>query len=167
MGTADRAHASGASRPPQIVTATRTYNVPPETAFDAWTNPASLEKWFGPPGFHAKVLTHDPRVGGAWRFLMYDDRGNRFHHFGSFVEIAPPRRLVFTWASEEQVEGWRDENGDPSVVAVDFAATETGVMVTVRHEKLVSERARRALTNGWAGGLDCLGEFFATAEKER
>lgn len=144
----------------QRVIAERTYRVPPETLFDAWINPASLAKWFGPPGFRAEILTHDLQVGGRWRFLMQSDDGEGFHHFGRFVEIAPPRKLVFTWASEEQVEGWRDEQGNPTLVTVDFTLCPTGTRVTVTHEKLTSDFARRALTGGWSGGLECLAELL-------
>ncbi len=131
-----------------------------EAVFDAWTKPALLEKWFGPPGSHAEILTHDLRVGGQWRFLMKGPGRSNFHHFGSFVEISPPHRLVFTWASEEQVEGWRDENGDPTLVTVEIARHPDGAKVTLIHERLQSDRARRALEGGWGGSLESLDSFL-------
>lgn len=146
------------------MTARRHYAARPETAFAAWVDPDSIEKWFGPPGFNAKVLLHEPRVGGAWRFLMFNDQGDAFHHFGRYVAIDSPHRLAFTWASEEQVEGWRDENGDPTLVTIDFEATETGVMVTITHEQLASERAREALTYGWSSSLESLDGFLNATE---
>lgn len=149
---------------PRAVFAQRTYRVSPEAAFDAWINPASLAKWFGPPGFAAEVLIHDLQVGGRWRFLMKGQNGDGFHHFGRFVEITPPHKLAFTWASEEQVEGWRDENGDPTLVTVEFTPCPEGTKITVTHEKLTSDFARRALTGGWSGGLECLAGFLKPEE---
>ncbi|WP_193369637.1 SRPBCC family protein [Pelagibius marinus] len=141
---------------PHTVQAARVYSVSPETAFNAWTDPALLERWFGPPDYRAEILTHDLYVGGAWRFRMIGANGDCSHHFGTFLEIDPPRRLVFTWASEELVEGWRDETGAPTRVTVEFFPRNGGVEVCVSHEQLQSAEARRALTGGWAGGLESL-----------
>ena len=145
---------------PPTVSVSRVYRTSMEAAYDAWINPLSLEQWFGPSGFRMEVLTHDPRVGGEWRFRMIGPNDVVFHHFGVFVEISPPRRLVFTWASEEQVEGWRDENGAPTRVTVDFRRRADGVEVRVTHERLQSEDARRALPGGWGGGLEALDDFL-------
>ncbi len=145
---------------PPTVSVSRVYPTSVEAAYDAWINPPSLEQWFGPPGFRMEVLTHDPRVGGEWRFRMIGPNDVVFHHFGVFVEISPPHRLVFTWASEEQVKGWRDENGAPTRVTVDFNRRDDGVEVRVTHERLQTEEARRALTGGWSGGLQALDDFL-------
>ncbi len=147
----------------QCVIAERSYPIPPGAVFDAWINPAALAKWFGPPGFRAEILTHDLQVGGRWRFLMQSGNGEGFHHFGRFVEITPPRKLAFTWASEEQVEGWRDAQGNPTLVTVEFTPCQAGTRVTVTHEKLTSDFARRALAGGWSGGLECLAELLESS----
>lgn len=144
----------------RTVSVKRFYNATPEEAFAAWTNPASLEKWFGPPGYAAKVLSHDLRPGGAWRFLMVASDGESFHHFGTFIDIRTPHLLVFTWASEEQVEGWRDEEGGPTRVTVEFKSRLGGVEVCIAHERLQSDEARNALTGGWGGGLEALAGFL-------
>lgn len=156
--------ATGVTRAQETVIARRSYPVSPEAVFDAWINPVSLSQWFGPPGFRAKILTHDLRVGGNWRFLMQSDAGEGHHHFGTFVEIQPPHKLVFTWASEEQVEGWRDKDGNPTLVTVECRPCSAGTEVTVTHENLVSDTARRALTGGWTSGLDCLETYLASKE---
>ena len=144
----------------ETVRVSRIYRATVDAAFDAWINPQKLAKWFGPKGYRAEVLDHDLQVGGRWRFRMIGDDGEGFHHFGTFVEISPPRRLVFTWASEEQVEGWRDEDGKPTLVTVDFAPADDGVEVSVTHERLQSDQARRGLTAGWGGGLEALADFL-------
>lgn len=151
----------------QSVIVSRTFRSTKEAAFDAWTNPASLAQWFGPPGFRAKILTHDLRVGGDWRFLMTDDKGQGFHHFGTFIAIEPTDKLAFTWGSEEQVEGWRDEAGNPTLVTVTFEENADRVTVVITHENLATEPARRGLTLGWGEGLACLAEFLRWGAAER
>ena len=169
MGAAETMGSGRSRGPAEVVTVSRTYSASVEAAFDAWTIPARLEKWFGPPGFRARVLTHEPYPGGQWRFVMEGDGGERFHHSGTFLEVARPTRLVFTWASEEHVEALRDEKGEPTRVTVTFepAASGAGVTVTIIHEGLVSDCARDALTFGWDGSLACLGEIFETMEDVR
>jgi len=153
--------------PAETVTVQRTYTASVDAAFEAWTSPAALEQWFGPPGFRAKVLSHELRVGGGWRFRMVSKDGDAYHHFGRFLEIDAPHRLVFTWASEEQVDGWRDVNGDPTRVTVTFKAVAAGVTVTVTHQRLATALARQALTGGWGGGLVCLEGFLHKPESGR
>ena len=155
---------AAASAPEMTVRVSRSYRSTPKAAFDAWTNPVSLEQWFGPPGFRAEVLVHELRVGGAWRFRMIADDGSGYHHFGTFLEISPPRRLAFTWASEEQVEGWRDAGGNPTTVTVDFEEGDAGVTVVITHRDLASEETRRSLTHGWDGSLVCLADSLERPE---
>lgn len=149
------------------VTVSRTYRVSPEAAFDAWTTPALLERWFGPPGFRARVLTYEPWPGGVWRFAMQGDDGACFHHFGKLVELRRPHRLAFTWASEEQVAGWRDVDGNPTLVTVAFEPVEVGVQVTITHAGLTSQEARRSLIYGWGSGFDRLADVLEPEEGAR
>ena len=75
--------------------------------------------------------------------------------------------MIFTWASEEQVEGWRDENGDPTLVTVEFRSHTDGVEVTITHERLQSDEARHALTSGWGGSLEAFSDFLEATESSR
>ena len=86
-------------------TLTRTYPVPPETVFAAWTDPKQLG-WF----FNADMPVEqepevDLRVGGAWRQQMVERPGKSYVTGGIYREIEPPRRLVFNFGA---VGGWPD-----------------------------------------------------------
>jgi len=59
----------------------------PETVFPYFTDPARYVQWMGN---HAKL---DPVPGGAYRIRMRDG----VETAGEFLEVDPPRRLVFTW----------------------------------------------------------------------
>jgi len=85
---------------------------------------------------------------------MSSSDGNHYHHFGTFIEIEHNRRLVFSWASEEQIEGWRDKEGNPTVVTVEFLPYNGGVEITITHENLTSDTAVNSLEYGWSGTLD-------------
>lgn len=91
----------------------------------------------------------DLRVGGTIRILM-KGQGMEIEHQGIYIEIEPPRRLVFTWRS--QFTGT-----EPSIVTVELEPD--GADATRLH--LVHRRLPEASTEshrgGWAAMLDRLG----------
>ena len=70
----------------------------PQEVFDAWLDPESLRQWFCPGTVSLASVDLDVRVGGHFRIVMRDDNKDLVHT-GTYREIAPPRRLVFTWRS--------------------------------------------------------------------
>jgi uncharacterized protein YndB with AHSA1/START domain len=86
-------------------TITRTYPVPPEVVFAAWTDPKLLG-WFFNPGMPVDWQPEvDLRVGGAWRQQMVERPGKSYVTGGIYREIEAPRRLVFNFGA---VGGWPD-----------------------------------------------------------
>ncbi len=81
-------------------TVTRRFSADPEDVFAAWTDPAQLG-WF-----HSELnapddpIEVDLRVGGQWRQKMVlEMHGTWYWTGGQFLEIDPPRRLVFAWGA--------------------------------------------------------------------
>lgn len=136
------------------------FGVSVEQAFNAWTKPMLLDQWLGPRGYKMKVLVHNLLVGGNWRFRMNATNGNCYHYYGTFVEISPPTRLIFTWASEEHIDGWRDKNGNPTIVTIDFIPISFGVEIVVNHENLVTGNAIQLLRYAWFDSLVSLDSLF-------
>jgi uncharacterized protein YndB with AHSA1/START domain len=72
---------------------TRDFAAPRAAVFDAWTQPAQVTCWWDPAGEALTACEIDLRPGGAFRFVP---RGHEDMPFaGTYVEIAPPGRLVF------------------------------------------------------------------------
>ncbi len=78
-------------------------DAPRERVFSALTKPAELATWWGPHGFTTQVTELDLTVGGGYRFSMQPPDGDVFHLSGEFLEIDPPRRLVYTSAGRNQL----------------------------------------------------------------
>lgn len=73
-----------------------------ETAFEAWTEPEHIKKWWSPNETTLCTLCEiDLRIGGRYRIDMHDtaDQSTCKVH-GQFQEISPPERLVYTWNAE-------------------------------------------------------------------
>lgn len=136
----------------------RHFDAPAETVFDAWLDAASLGKWlFATPDGEIQRVKCDPRVGGE--FAVVERRGDAVaEHYGRFVEITRPERLVFDF--------WTNGEPTPTRVKIDIVPDREGCQLTLSHEmdlKWASfkDRARVA----WTMILDVLSStLFADRE---
>jgi uncharacterized protein YndB with AHSA1/START domain len=109
----------------------------PETVWELLTQEEEAVKWMG------QSASFELRPGGIYRVEVIP--GNTVR--GEFVEIDPPRRLVFTW-------GW--EPGSPSPVGpasstVEFELTPDGrgTLLRFRHSELPTDEAAESHGHGW------------------
>lgn len=134
---------------PIVVTVERHIDAPPETVFDAWLDADSVGQWlFATPDGVMEKVEIDPRVGG--KFLIVERRGDALaEHFGEYLEIDRPRRLVFAFAAMREA-GY-------TKVAVTIAPEGEGSRVTLVHEMDPQWADYEAKTRqGWTKILDGL-----------
>lgn len=114
--------------------------------FRWWTDPGLLGEWMTPTGtVEAEV---DLRVGGRLRIVMRGE-GRVIEHTGEYLEIDPPRRLVFTWVSPYT-------GSVPSVITVELHPGGDDVTdLHLVHSRLPDEAARWH-RGGWDAMLDHL-----------
>jgi uncharacterized protein YndB with AHSA1/START domain len=87
--------------------------------------------------------TFDLRTGGAYRVEVIP--GNVVS--GAFVEIDPPRRLVYTW-------GWEQGSSDlvpPGSTTVEFELEPhgSGTLLRFRHRDLPTDESAASHSHGW------------------
>jgi uncharacterized protein YndB with AHSA1/START domain len=75
---------------------TRLIDAPREKLFRCWTEPALLKQWFAPAPFTTPVAEVELKVGGANRIVMKSPDGAELPCPGTYLEIVPNRKLVFT-----------------------------------------------------------------------
>jgi len=104
------------------------YKAPAAKVFDAWLDAEMCSKWmFGPAIRDEEVVSIeiDPRVGGAFSFLVKRDT-LVVDHIGTYLKIEKPKRLEFNWG----VKGMSDS----SKVTVEIAPHDSGCELTLVHE---------------------------------
>ena len=77
---------------------TRLFDAPRRLVFDAMTKPEHVRRWWGilDDKHSVPVCEIDLRPGGAWRFVGRGPEGDFPAFYGTYREVAPPDRLVFT-----------------------------------------------------------------------
>ncbi|EAQ79240.1 SRPBCC family protein [Blastopirellula marina] len=128
---------------PIVLTIRRAFPYSAELVFDAWLDPEVAGRWlFATATGEMKTVEINPVVGGE--FLIAEQRGDILaEHFGEYLEIERPRRLVFTFAAIRNVESTR--------VTVDIEPTDAGCELTLVHEmdpKWIDYKERTE--SGWA-----------------
>ena len=106
----------------------------PETVFPFFTDPDRMRQWMG------SSVDLDARPGGRYRVEAREG----VVAVGSYVEVAPPHRVVFTW-------GWEGSTSVPpgtSKVEVTLSPDGQGTLVRLRHSDLPREEREMHL-GGW------------------
>lgn len=81
---------------------THAFDAPAAKIFAAYTDPEQIPRWWGPKGGSIRVETMDVRPGGAWRFLQRNPDGREVAFRGTYLEVEPVTRLVYTFEMEGQ-----------------------------------------------------------------
>lgn len=126
-----------------------------ERLFEAWTDPAQLQKWWGPEGVACIGPEVDLRVGGRYRIGNQLPDGKILWIVGEFEVVDPPHRLTYTW----RLEG---TPGESERVTVRFEPRGSATAVVVTHERIPNETARDQHQSGWHGCLEGLAEYLGS-----
>ena len=123
---------------------------PVERVFDAFLDPGRSGDWlFRTPDGVLEKADYDPRPGGA--FAIFERRGDQVaHHWGQFIAIDRPHRVVFDfWVETTPTEKTR--------ITVTFAPEGDGCVVVLTHDLAAAWAAYRDRTaHGWSLILDGL-----------
>jgi uncharacterized protein YndB with AHSA1/START domain len=146
---------------------TRDIDVPRALVWRAWTEPELLKQWFCPRPWTTTDCEIDLRPGGIFRTTMRSPEGRLFPNLGSYLEIVPNERLVWTNAL---LPGFRpslltqtcgtDEAGFQFSATIELAdhAQGTRYSATVQHadEAACQKHAAMGFEVGWGMALDQL-----------
>ncbi|GAA3782338.1 SRPBCC family protein [Streptomyces chiangmaiensis] len=131
-----------------VVTVERLIAARPETVFSFFTDRDRWLSWMGEDG----EFRFEP--GGAYRTTITGENVAE----GRFVEVDPPKRLVFTW-------GWA-EGGMPlpsgsTTVEITLEPVAAGTLLRLVHRGLPTPEACAAHEEGWVHYVDRLATVAA------
>jgi uncharacterized protein YndB with AHSA1/START domain len=123
----------------------------PETVWTHLVDPERALRWWG------RSISFDPRPGGAFRVEVTPGSVAS----GEFLELDPPRRLVYTW-------GWEAGGGGPELVppgsttvAIDLEPAGAGTRLRLVHSGLPTPETAGLHAEGWAHYLGRLATVAA------
>jgi uncharacterized protein YndB with AHSA1/START domain len=137
---------------------TRVFDAPAQLIFSLWTEPAHFTKWMGPHGFECVSAEMDVRVGGAYRAMIRSAEHGDNWFGGTYREIEPGRRLVFTFQWESGPSGHVE-----TLVTITFAEHGGKTTQTLHQTPFLSAERRDAHVGGWESSFDRLAIYTATA----
>ncbi len=129
------------------VQVTRRYDAAIERVFDAFLDPAQAGKFmFATPNGQMIRAEISPRVGGSFVFVDRRPNGDA-EHYGTYLEIDRPRKLVFKFAVAKDA-------AESDVVSIDFLKREKRCEISLTHEMSAKfEKHKDKVAEGWTSIL--------------
>jgi len=140
-------------------TVSRIIAAPAAKVFAAYTDPKQLAQWWAPWGGSFKVESMDVRPGGKYRYIQTMPGRPTMAFIGSYLEVKPVTRLVYTF----QVEG------QPNIVTatVELREANGATHLTLTNEYPNKETLDAAMKYGAVAGskmaVDNLATFLGAA----
>jgi uncharacterized protein YndB with AHSA1/START domain len=130
----------------------RTFPVPPERVYAAWTNPEIAARFLGPGDVVCSDITMDVRLGGTYSLTMNSPEMGKMTARGKYVEVKAPERLSMTWRWEEDNPA---EEYD-SLLTLEFHDRNGHTDFVLTHEKIATQESRDRHEGGWTEIVDQL-----------
>jgi uncharacterized protein YndB with AHSA1/START domain len=149
------------------LTLTREFDAPREMVWKAWTTPGQVKAWLQlNEGVTIESVKMDLRVGGKFRIQTKMEDGEFFTAAGTYLEVKPPERVVYTWDWEK--DGGEADfgklEGAETQLTVEFHATGKRTQLVLTHEKFASTEKRDRHIVGWGKWLDRMETFIKTEQ---
>jgi len=146
----------------------RDFDAPRDLVFQAWINPERLIRWYAPHGCTTIFRTFEPRPGGTFHSCIRSSEGHECWCLGTFKEIAPPERLVYTLAIADangNLVSPTDVGMDPdwpaeTALTVTFADLNGRTHLTLRQTVNETLARKTGAHPSWLQMLDRLNELL-------
>lgn len=150
---------------------TRTFDVPRELAWKAWTDPKLMAKWWGPRGVTNPTCKLNAKPGGEIYIVMLAGKelgnfaGQKWPMKGTFQELTRPERLVYTSAALDDKKGVMIETKNVLMLEKLGDKTKMTLHIVVTKVSPRGEFALSGMETGWNQSIDKLGELLEKAKQ--
>ena len=139
------------------VTIVRRIKASPAKVWAALTEPELMMRWWGPDAGPTLNVVADVRPGGRFSVVFRLLNGDEHNPTGNYQKVVPEKTLAFTWELPDSPE-------PKSLVTFQLEPFDGGTVLTLTHEHLPEELARKSHEEGWSGLLDKLPVFLGVSE---
>ena len=129
---------------------------PIKLVWEAWSRPEHVIKWWGPPGMDVKIIEHDFKVGGKWKYSMAMPDGREFITEGIYSEIEEFAKIISSADFKPMTEGVEiqalfEEDGEQTLFVFN---------VVHSSEEYCKQQEKMGFYNGWGSVFQRLEELL-------
>jgi uncharacterized protein YndB with AHSA1/START domain len=142
----------------RVLTLKKTLDAPVALVWEAWTEPGHIAQWWGPKGMAVKVVEHDFKVGGKWKYVMPMPNGSEFISEGEYSEIVKFQKIITSANFKPMTEGVElralfEKIGD-----------KTNFTFSVVHptEEYCKQQEQMGFYNGWGSTFERLNAYLTS-----
>jgi len=139
----------------RTLTIDKTFNAPLILVWNAWSQPEHIAQWWGPKGMETKVIEHEFKVGGHWKYVMQMPNGGEFITEGVYVEIVEHEKIVSLADFKPMTEGVEIQ----ALFEADGDKTKFTFNVVHPTEAYCKQQEQMGFYNGWGSTFERLDEF--------
>jgi uncharacterized protein YndB with AHSA1/START domain/pimeloyl-ACP methyl ester carboxylesterase len=150
------------------LTVERIVAMSPRLAWEGWTQPQHVARWWGPRHWTSTIYEMDVRPGGVWRYSLKADDGTGEEAFGRAVyqEVHEPTTLVYIDSFADK--DWNIvENSDMlTTIRFEEAAAGTKLSIVTRFASVqeLENAEAMGMIEGFTDAFDRLEEYLVTLQ---
>lgn len=139
----------------------KTFDVPIELVWEAWTQSEHIAQWWGPKGMNTQIVTLEFKVGGKWKYEMAMPDGSKFTCDGVYSEIVEFKKIVSSANFRPMTEGVEIR----ALFEKDGKKTNFTFSVVHATEEYCKQQEKMGFYNGWGSTFNRLDEYLMTVAK--
>ena len=142
----------------RTLTLKRTFNAPIKLVWEAWTQPEHIANWWGPKGMDIKIIEHEFKVGGKWKYSMQMPDGNEFISDGIYSVIVELEKIFSSANFKPMTEGVEIK----AFFEADGDKTNFTFKCVHATEEYCKQQEKMGFYNGWGSAFNRLDTFVST-----
>ncbi|MFD0586544.1 SRPBCC domain-containing protein [Paenibacillus sp. GCM10027627] len=150
------------NREKRELTVERIVALPRKLAWEGWTKPVHVARWWGPKQWTATIYEMDVRPGGIWRYSLSPE-GGKEDAFGiaEYREVSQPSRLEYMDMFADH--RWNVVEGSDMLTAVTFEEVTGGTKLSIVTRFATVDKLEEAEAIGMIEGYSDALERLETA----